>query len=388
MGALRKVFNCVFNVFPESKLYFKLKIPFEILFEVKRKIANDASSLLVETVLNCKLDDFGRFSAHKGLNFKKIDQIKTVSFEKANELFFTDLFKQIEMSFSLAKKQSHVNFFQKINSEFKLNDFGFGSSGFASNRNTEVLQQENIHQNFFKFSKKEQGLELDQKSKKKGNVVIVSNLKNCLSEARNVWNVFSTYGKIKNLGLLKNKGKAFIEFVSFFSATMCVFDIRKTFNEEHSRQIPCQGGKFFNKKANQMINANFSHYKEITQFGGKKKPNSARFNEYFQPTTEMHRFKNQFYCPISSKILVDCKSEKAFNLHFKVSEVKKMIAEASQILWSKNMDSSNHGRFLILFQMKSKKDAMIAVSRFHQLKNCDLEILAHFYHCTEIPSSI
>jgi len=122
-------------------------------------------------------------------------------------------------------------------------------------------------------------------------VILISNLFSGFESVGELYNVFSCFGNIYKILLMKNLKKALVEYTSI--------EFAKTAQACMNNQLV----------GSSRIRVNFSRYKKIDLKKNNKSENSQQFNEVMVASKNMHRFKTESSAPgtpPSSNLLVLC----------------------------------------------------------------------------------
>lgn len=96
-------------------------------------------------------------------------------------------------------------------------------------------------------------------------MILISNLDNIFKSAKEVFNVFSCFGNIRKILLMKNLNKAMVEYYESESSLMCAVNINNF------------------KILDTELRINYSKYKTIDLEKNNKNKNSINYNEVFIP---------------------------------------------------------------------------------------------------------
>lgn len=144
-------------------------------------------------------------------------------------------------------------------------------SEFLNRKSLQEKQKENPFQSKIKPSK----------------VVLISNLEGHFDSAKEVFNLFSTFGNIRKVLLMKNLNKTMIEYYQTESSLLCALNINNL------------------KLLNTELRVNYSKYQTIDLDKNNKNQNSIAFNEVFIPSQEDHRYQiDDVKCNLSTKVTV------------------------------------------------------------------------------------
>ena len=105
-------------------------------------------------------------------------------------------------------------------------------------------------------------------------MILISNLDNIFGAAKEVFNLFSCFGNIRKVLLMKNLNKAMVEYCEPESSLRCAVNINNL------------------KLLDTELRINYSTYKTIDLEKNNKNKNSINFNEVFVPSKEDNRFEN------------------------------------------------------------------------------------------------
>lgn len=189
-----------------------------------------------------------------------------------------------------------------LKSTNKLNSvFSFKSIG--ENQNSTPLSKPLLQKgsNFVMVSKENSqpaekpSLDLDSNVQQlPSKVILISNLFGGLESVAELFNVFSCFGNIFKILLMKNLKKALIEYTSI--------EFAKVAQSCMNNQIV----------GSSRIRVNFSRYKKIDLKKNNKSEKSQQFNEVMVASKNMHRFQpeaSEPHIPPSSNLLVVCEKK-------------------------------------------------------------------------------
>lgn len=118
-------------------------------------------------------------------------------------------------------------------------------------------------------------------------VVLISNLEGNFGSAKELFNLFSTFGNIKKVLFMSNLNKAMIEYHENEGALLCALNINNL------------------KLSNTELRVNYSKFQAIDLEKNKRNPNAIAFNEVFLPSPEEHRYKkDDVKTNLSTKVCV------------------------------------------------------------------------------------
>lgn len=191
-------------------------------------------------------------------------------------------------------------------------------------------------------------------------VVLVSNLDNVFSSAKELFNLFSTFGNINKLILMHNLQKALVEYQSPESATVCLrnlsgLDIQNT-----------------------NIKVNYSKYKQIDIKKSFRNEASVQFNEVLTVPTALNRFKtgvNANSKEISSRLLFEVEKSDSIRMLDVYFYIEK-LAEPRSI---KVLDEHNKSSVQMILSFKDKATAAIIISKFHNTEIKSSRVSISFY---------
>ena len=237
---------------------------------------------------------------------------------------------------------------RKMEEQIVINNSSFRLSGFDKPREdrTTIESRSSVQSNLLPPS----------------NVVLISNLDECFFTATELYNVFSCFGNILRILLMKNLKKALIEFVYENSA---------------KNALDCMNLRVF---GNTKIKMNYSKFKTIDLKKNNKSGLSQKFNEVMLVSQEMNRFtqKNHEEIKPSDTLLFVVERSSDFQpvdlfLHLQTSH--KMVSTRIIPEDKENEDSSIHK---VLFKFKNQKEAIIALSQLHNTEVNGLTLNAVF----------
>lgn len=146
------------------------------------------------------------------------------------------------------------------------------------------------------FEKLENSAEREKARVEPSSVILVSNLDPEFSSARELFNLFSCFGYVTKLLMMKNLRKALVEYRKIEHAVAAVNEINQA------------------NFASFKIKANFSKYPKIDLKKNNKSENSQQFNEVIVPSSAQNRYsENDLNSKqrIGRSILVNC--DRAFS---------------------------------------------------------------------------
>lgn len=146
-------------------------------------------------------------------------------------------------------------------------------------------------------------------------VVLVSNLGQEFRSAREVFNLFSCFGHVAKVLMMKNLRKTLIEFSRIDSSIKAV------------EQINRAGFAYL------LLKANFSHFKQIDLEKSSRSPKSLEFNEVFMPGPKHNKF-GPLHCSLTERLsrflLARCQNYSGLlnhlDIYLTICEQKKPIA--------------------------------------------------------------
>lgn len=146
-------------------------------------------------------------------------------------------------------------------------------------------------------------------------VVLVSNLNQEFGSAREIFNLFRCFGHVSKVLLMRNLGKALVEFSRIESSIKAIDQINK--------------GGF----AHLLLKTNFSHFKYIDLEKSSRSQKSLEFNEVYLPGLNHNKFGPLHFSVtdrLSRFLLARCQNESGWlnhlDLYLLISELKKPIA--------------------------------------------------------------
>lgn len=180
-------------------------------------------------------------------------------------------------------------------------------------------------------------------------VVLVSNISDLFETKLEMFNLFSYYGNIKKLILMRNLGKALVEYVELASAALCIKSLHCT------------------KVGVITLKVNYSRYESIDLTKNNKNMNSINYNEAMIVPFSMHRYRDRH--PIEPKsvssnlIVVFPQSEKvrAIDIYLLIEKVAK--PDSATILKESTSTLDKQARFQLCYS--SMNDALLVIKKLH-----------------------
>lgn len=181
---------------------------------------------------------------------------------------------------------------------------------------------------------------------KPSKVVLISNLEDIFERAQEVFNLFSCFGNVRKVLLMKNLQKAMVEYYETDSSLLCAVNVNNL------------------KLLNTELRINYSKHPTIDLEKNNKNPNSISFNEIFIPSAEEHRYKrNDFVGNIGSNIKVHISYESPLN----VQEVQEEIRDLLQGKEVSLMQENRKEKYVQLRVGYEKvQDAVMAIIKHHK----------------------
>ena len=178
-------------------------------------------------------------------------------------------------------------------------------------------------------------------------VVLVSNLNQEFGSAREVFNLFSCFGHVRKVLLMRNLRKALVEFSRIESSIKAIDQINK--------------GGFTNLS----VKTNFSHFKYIDLEKNSRSQKSLEFNEVYLPGTKHNKFGPLHFSltdRLSRFLLARCQNDSGWlnhlDLYLIISELKKPIAAQ----WTSD-GIENSSTICIKFEFSSIDDSVIILMK-------------------------
>lgn len=181
-------------------------------------------------------------------------------------------------------------------------------------------------------------------------VLLISNLLECFFSAAEIYAVFSCFGNISKVLLMKNLKKSLVEFCSEEAAAAAVAGIN----------MRLFGGT--------RVKVNFSKYRKIDLKKNNKSENSQQFNEVMVVSPEMRRYSDDLAheasAPSNTLLFVMEKSEalKPIDLFTHVSGLGSVVGTRTLV----SDDQTEEGRLQkVLFKFKSEVEAIRMLAKCH-----------------------
>ena len=185
-----------------------------------------------------------------------------------------------------------------------------------------------------------------------GSVVLVSNLDAEFGSARELFNLFSCFGYISKILMMKNLRKALVEFRTLEQAAAAVNGI----NSQNFPQL--------------RIKANFSKYQKIDLKKNNKSENSQQFNEVIIPSAAQNRFGDDEVCSaqqVTTSVLISCPKASDNVKYLDIYVAIQEVVQPSNIKLI-NDDGDDEGRPLTLqFDFCDTEKAVLAITKLHGL---------------------
>lgn len=198
-------------------------------------------------------------------------------------------------------------------------------------------------------------------------VILLSNLDDFFFAASEVFNLFSCFGNIVRVLLMKNLKKALVEFKRTESAEVAV-------NFMNNRQ--------FGRSKLKVV---MSKFKKIDLKRNNKSENSQNFNEVIVPSNKMNRFKNSSHNVIAptDTLLVVVEKDADMTL----SDVMLGVQLYAKPIRSKTLEEQAGGEGVelhqVMFKFQSIVSAMKVLAQVH-----NSEVKGHFLSVTFAPSML
>lgn len=194
-------------------------------------------------------------------------------------------------------------------------------------------------------------------------VILVSNLNDFFFNVNQVFNLFSCFGNITKVILMKNLKKALIEYKKVESAEIA---------------IKCMENKLFGKTR---IKVSFSKFSKIELKRNNKSENSQNFNEVIIPSQKMNRMKNssdQIIRPTNTILATVDKNDqlKLVDMFIAIQLFSKPYR--TKIL-EEDKENENSGLLQVLFRFPSVQEASKVLAQAH---NSDIK-----GHCLNVTFS-
>lgn len=168
----------------------------------------------------------------------------------------------------------------------EINAFNAQSCLFTALNQDEKQYESKTCYNYLKSSNKKQK---EAKTTKLSKVILVSNLANVFKNADEIFNLFSSFGNIVKILMMKNLQKALIEYTEIHFASEAITNTNNLSLGETRLRV------------------NYSKYKTIDLLRNNQSENSMQFNEVIVVPPIKDRYKstpNPIINPISSTLLV------------------------------------------------------------------------------------
>ena len=195
-------------------------------------------------------------------------------------------------------------------------------------------------------------------------VILISNLDDCFFSVSELFNVFSCFGNIFKILLMKNLKKALVEYTSVEFA-------QNAFLHMNNRVL--SGSK---------IKVNFSKYRKIDLKKNNKSENSQQFNQVMIVSQGMHRFGGAgaaaALLPPTDTLLLTCERTegvKPIDLYLQVQSAAKPLT--TKVL-NEDKENDDSKSYRVLFKFANVQDALRALSKCHNSEVKGLPIKAVF----------
>lgn len=185
-------------------------------------------------------------------------------------------------------------------------------------------------------------------------VILISNLEEFFVNVNQIFNVFSCFGNITKVLLMKNLKKALIEFKKHESAKASV--------------------KYMNKKSfgETKIKVSFSNYKKLDLKRNNKNYISKNFNEVMVVFSHLDRFKNKSLKIIPPSHTLIAVIEK--NKNFQLVDVVLAIKAFAKPIRIKSLDESNENQSIAFHQVLLKFPTVLEATKvLAQAHNTQIE---------------
>lgn len=185
------------------------------------------------------------------------------------------------------------------------------------------------------------------------NVILISNLDECFFTVAELYAVFSCFGNIVKLLLMKNLKKAMVEYLS---------------EEAAAAAFLAMNLRVF---GNTKIKVNYSKYRKIDLKKNNKSENSQNFNEVMVVSPDMYRYKDagaQEACGPSDTLLVVVEKRDGFrpiDLLMHMQTVSKVVGTRTLVGDKENEDDQVQK---VLFRFKNEVEAIRVLSQVHGTK--------------------
>lgn len=192
-------------------------------------------------------------------------------------------------------------------------------------------------------------------------VVLISNMEDCFNTASEIFNIFSCFGNIVRVLLMKNLKKALVEYKKPESAAVAISQMNnRSFGRSKIRVVA-------------------SKYKKIDLKRNNKSENSQNYNEVIIVSNKMNRFKNSSVCSIQPSDTLLVVVERTENL--RLTDVMLSLQMLAKPIRTKSLseDSENEEVSLhkVLFKFPSTNVAMKVLAQAH-----NSEINGYFMNVT------
>lgn len=192
-------------------------------------------------------------------------------------------------------------------------------------------------------------------------VVLISNMDDCFCTASEIFNLFSCFGNVVRVLLMKNLKKALVEYKKPESAAVAISQMNnRCFGRAKIRVVA-------------------SKYKKIDLKRNNKSENSQNYNEVIIVSNKMNRFKNSSVCSIQPSDTLLVVVERTENL--RLTDVMLSLQMLAKPLRTKSLseDSENEEVALhkVLFKFPSTTVAMKVLAQAH-----NSEINGYFMNVT------
>jgi hypothetical protein len=191
-------------------------------------------------------------------------------------------------------------------------------------------------------------------------VILASNLENYFMSAHEVFNLFSCFGDICKILLMKNLHKALVEFTAIDGALKCFENI----NKRPADSFP--------------VRVSYSKYKKIDLKKSQKNEFSQKFNEVLLVAHSTHRFasgKSKF-CPPSQSIIISMSKHKEEDSLEKCLLAKEALLQLGVNTLKEKIDYSDQKFIIITCRLRNLAQGMLAITRLHRslIKSSEISV--------------
>jgi RNA recognition motif-containing protein len=199
-------------------------------------------------------------------------------------------------------------------------------------------------------------------------VILVSNLFNCFDTVNELFSVFSCFGNIYKILLMKNLKKALVEYTCIeFAQTAQTF----------MNNQPLGSSK---------IKVNFSRYKKIDLKKNNKSENSQQFNEVMVASRPMHRYEMEMRGPVPvpcENLEIVCeKGSDVLPIDIYL-QIQNIVKPQNFKVVSDNKENGDGDLYKIHSKFSSVQEALSVLSKCHNtdVKGLPLKISFAVNHC-------